>query len=393
MINVVMLVLNNVYADSRNLKEAESLSKNGCNVTIVGLDNEVGPDDKQRTPTPEFPFNIVLIRVKSRKYRSKIFLPLKFAELIYKNYKFLIQKDIDVIHCLGIGPMIIAWLVAVKKKIPIVYDSHELEYDRNTSNKTLKLFSRYYEKLFIGKASQIIVSEGAFRADVMRKVNNISAPITYVRNCPPRVTESEMSPINLREKLGVSKDSRILLYVGYVTTGRGIIRTLESLLHLPKEVIFVVVGAVLDDIDFQNTIDKHKLNERVFVIGPYPYKELVKYTISADVGLCLIENTCLSYYHSTPTKLFDYIAAGVPPLVSNFPAMNEIVQNAPDGEIGISVNPDDPVDIANGVKAILGWDNEKLITVKDRMYNLHHSRYNWDVQEEKLLSVYSEFRK
>ncbi|MFT5896082.1 MAG: glycosyltransferase involved in cell wall biosynthesis, partial [bacterium] len=108
--------------------------------------------------------------------------------------------------------------------------------------------------------------------------------------------------------------------------------------------------------------------------------------------LCLIENTCLSYYHSTPTKLFDYIAAGVPALVSNFPAMNEIVQNTPEGEIGISVNPDDPVEIANGIKMILGWDNEKRIAVKERMYNLHHSQYNWDSQEENLLSVYNKYR-
>ncbi len=388
-----MLVFNNVYSDSRNLKEAESLSKNDCAVTIVGLDDKAVPDDSKKARNPGLPFNIVLIHLNSRKYKSKFFLPLKFVELIYKNYKLLMQMDIDVIHCLGINPMIIAWLVSVKKKVPIVYDSHELEYDRSTSSIVLKLVSRYYEKLFIGKASQIIVSEGDFRANVMRKVNNIRVPVTYVRNCPPRVTESEIRPIDLREKLGVPKNSRILLYVGYVMPGRGILQTLEALSHLPKEVILVIVGAVLENVDFQNTVDKHGLNERVFVIGPYPYKELVNYTKSADVGLCLIENTCLSYYHSTPTKLFDYIAAGVPPLTSNFPAMNEIVQNAPEGEIGISANPDDPVEIANGIKTILDWDNEKLITVKDRMFNLHHSKFNWDVQEKNLLSVYSEYRK
>ncbi|MFT7211121.1 MAG: glycosyltransferase involved in cell wall biosynthesis [Granulosicoccus sp.] len=386
MINVTMLVFNSVYKDSRVLKEAESLSKNDCAVTIVGL------DDGQETPTLELPFNIVLISVKSRKYRSKTLLPLKFMELIYRNYKLLMSQDIDVVHCHDIGPMIVAWLISARKKIPVVYDSHELEYDRNTPSKTLKLFNRYYEKLFIGKASQIIVSDGDFRANVMRDVHNIRAPMTYVRNCPPTVIDSKIHAIDIKEKLGISKDSKIVLYVGHVIPGRGAIQTLESLLHLPKEVVLLIVGTVRDNGKFQNTIDKLKLNERVFNIGPYPYKELVKYTVSADVGLCLIENTCLSYYHSTPTKLFDYIAAGVPALVSNFPAMNEIVQNTPEGEIGISVNPDDPVEIANGIKMILGWDNEKRIAVKERMYNLHHSQYNWDSQEENLLSVYNKYR-
>lgn len=386
MINVTMLVFNSVYKDSRVLKEAESLSKNNCTVTIVGL------NDVQETPTIELPFKVILIRVKSRKYRSRILLPLKFVELIYRNYKLLMRQDLDVIHCHDISPMIIAWLVAVRRKVPIVYDSHELEYDRNTPSKTLKLFNRFYEKLFIGKASQIIVSEGAFRANIMRKVHNLRAPLTYVRNCPPRVAERQIQPISLREKLGVSKDSRILLYVGYVGIGRGTIQTIESLLHLPKEVILVIIGTVRDKGDFQNTIDKNNLNERVFVIGPYPYKELIRYTVSADVGLCLYENTCLSYYHSTPTKLFDYIAAGVPPLVSNFPAMNEIVQNSPEGEIGIPVNPDNPAEIAKGIKIILNWDDEKLAIVRERMHGLHHSQYNWDLQEENLLSVYQKYR-
>jgi hypothetical protein len=48
-INVTMLVFNSVYKDSRVLKEAESLSKNDCAVTIVGL------DDGQETPTLELP--------------------------------------------------------------------------------------------------------------------------------------------------------------------------------------------------------------------------------------------------------------------------------------------------------------------------------------------------
>ncbi|MGQ7848573.1 glycosyltransferase family 4 protein [Granulosicoccus sp. 3-233] len=368
------------------MKEAESLEKNDCEVTILGL------EDSREIPSRNFSFDISLIHLKSRKYRSKIFLPLKFAELIFRNYQFLMQQDVHVIHCHDISPMFVAWLVSLRKKIPIVYDSHELEYDRNLSSKALKLFNRYYEKLLIGKASQIIVSEGAFRAEVMHDVHRLHAPVTYVRNCPPRVTDKDLIQINLKEKLGVPENSRILLYVGNIGPGRGTIQTLESLLHLPKEVILVVIGTVQDNGVFNKTKNELGLDDRVFAIGPFPYKELIRYTTSADIGLCLYENTCLSYYHSTPTKLFDYIAAGVPPLTSNFPAMSEIVENSPDGEIGVTVSPENPVDIAQGIKIILDWDNEKLGIVKGRMKKLHLSQFNWDEQEKNLISVYENFR-
>ena len=39
---------------------------------------------------------------------------------------------------------------------------------------------------------------------------------------------------------------------------------------------------------------------------------LAEYTASADVGMCLIEDTCLSYRYCMPNKLFEYFAAGVP---------------------------------------------------------------------------------
>jgi glycosyltransferase involved in cell wall biosynthesis len=52
---------------------------------------------------------------------------------------------------------------------------------------------------------------------------------------------------------------------------------------------------------------------------------LPAFTVDADLGPCLIENTCLSCFHSLPNKRFEYLLCGVPVLASDFPEMRAVV--------------------------------------------------------------------
>jgi glycosyltransferase involved in cell wall biosynthesis len=54
--------------------------------------------------------------------------------------------------------------------------------------------------------------------------------------------------------------------------------------------------------------------------------EVLHFTSSADIGLSVIENCCLSYYFSLPNKYFEYIMAEIPLVVSNFPDMANLVK-------------------------------------------------------------------
>jgi hypothetical protein len=54
-------------------------------------------------------------------------------------------------------------------------------------------------------------------------------------------------------------------------------------------------------------------------------KLLKESTADADVGVVLIENTCLSYYLCAPNKLFEYAVCGLAAVVSDFPEMAKFV--------------------------------------------------------------------
>ena len=105
------------------------------------------------------------------------------------------------------------------------------------------------------------------------------------------------------------------------------------------------------------------------------------YTSSADVGLCLIEDYCLSYRYCLPNKFFEYAMAGLPILVSDLPEMRKLVQKYNCGVICESVTPDG---IVKGLKELLGQDLQKLGKNARRMAEDH----SWESQEEKLINLY-----
>ena len=59
--------------------------------------------------------------------------------------------------------------------------------------------------------------------------------------------------------------------------------------------------------------------ERVHLIGPVPLEALLSYTAQADIGVSLLEDSCENHRLALPNKLFEYLAAGLPVVVSNLP--------------------------------------------------------------------------
>jgi glycosyltransferase involved in cell wall biosynthesis len=75
-------------------------------------------------------------------------------------------------------------------------------------------------------------------------------------------------------------------------------------------------------------------------VGKVPFEELQNYIRSADLGLCLLENIGLNYYHSLPNRIFDYPMAGLPILATAFPDISEVVTEYETGLLIDSLNPE-----------------------------------------------------
>ena len=127
------------------------------------------------------------------------------------------------------------------------------------------------------------------------------------------------------------------------------------------------------------------LDEKIKLISKITPNELKKLTPLADLGISIEEDYGLSYKFALPNKLFDYIHAKVPVLVSDLPEMKNIVQNYTIGEI---IKDRNPKKLANQITTILQKDknfyNSNLEIAKKAL--------TWENEKESLKNIYNNLK-
>jgi glycosyltransferase involved in cell wall biosynthesis len=104
------------------------------------------------------------------------------------------------------------------------------------------------------------------------------------------------------------------------------------------------------------------------------------YTVDADIGLCVADKICLSYYYGAPNKIFEYAACGVASIVSDFPELSRFVVGE---DCGWAVNPD-KIELKN---LILNLDEDELLIKRSNAIKAGFN-YCWENEERKLLLMY-----
>jgi glycosyltransferase involved in cell wall biosynthesis len=161
------------------------------------------------------------------------------------------------------------------------------------------------------------------------------------------VYKAKISKIDLHKKFGIPDENRIILYQGVLSEGRGIELILNALKILPNYA-FVILGEGAFKEKFIGLSKKLNLSNRVHFSGMIPQDKLLDYTAGADLGIALIENISKSYFYALPNKLFEYIMAGIPVIVSDLPQMKNIIETYDVGKIVIDLQPKNIADTIDG---------------------------------------------
>jgi glycosyltransferase involved in cell wall biosynthesis len=117
-----------------------------------------------------------------------------------------------------------------------------------------------------------------------------------------------------------------------------------------------------------------------------PPEALLDWVASADVVAVPIRPSTLNHRLTTPNKLFEAMAAGVPVVATDLPGMAPIVRET---GFGVLVDPADPAALASGIRAIVDASDSVRAAYRDAATRAAHAEYNWERQLAALLREYS----
>jgi glycosyltransferase involved in cell wall biosynthesis len=183
----------------------------------------------------------------------------------------------------------------------------------------------------------------------------------------------------------------VILYHGGLAPHRGIERLMEALLEPGLERAHLALMGVGERREaYIAAAAEPRWNGRVHVLDAVPPSALLAWVASADIGAMPIQASTLNHVLSTPNKLFECLAAGVPVAASDFPTMRRIVMDDPDGPLGAVCDPSRPASIAAALRSIFELDPAAAEALRRRCLRAAGERWNWGVVSTRLTGLYDE---
>jgi glycosyltransferase involved in cell wall biosynthesis len=365
---IIVSVTNDLYTDQRVRKVCEFLHGHDYDVTLVGrkLKNSARlPKFKYKTRRFKLIFN------KGPLFYANYNLRLFFF-LLFNKADVLLSNDLDTLYAN-------LWARKFKSKCKLIYDSHEYYcgVPELVHRPRIQKFWRRIEKRCIPQVDEMYTVNESI-ADLYRK--EYQREVRVVRNISDAV-RPELS--TNRKELGLAEDKKIVIFQGAgINIQRGAEEMLEAIQLVDDAIlIFVGDGDVIKSL--QDSVAQNKWEEKIQFFGKRPYDELMNFTMLSDVGVSMDKDTNINYRYSLPNKIFDYIHAGIPQLVSDLPEVRKIVQ---ENEVGLISPSHDPKIIAE--KLNLLFSDKELYDRLQENTNRAAINLNWKNECKVLEEIY-----
>jgi glycosyltransferase involved in cell wall biosynthesis len=354
--NIIVSVTNDITTDQRVEKVCDTLFANNYNVVLIGrkLKTSIPISRKYKTTRMNLFFNKGFLFYA--EYNTRLFLKLLF-----------LKKDIVVSN--DLDTLLPNYLISKLQSKVIIYDSHELfpEIPELIHRTRVKKVWESLEKRILPKLKNCYTVSDSIATYYKEKYNT---SFQVIKNLP-RTKKSSPGAFPF------STDKKIILYQGAVNVGRGLELMIETMQYLEHH-IFVIIGSGDIINHLKKTTAKDIKTNNVYFLGKLTPTEMVKLTSLADIGISLEEDLGLSYRFALPNKLFDYLHAEIPVLVSNLPEMKKIIDTYKFGEVVFDRNPKS---LAKQIEQFpLKKHSEEIVNAKKIL--------NWENEEEKIISIY-----
>lgn len=353
--HIIVSVTNDLHTDQRVAKVCDSLLEMGYQITLLG--REVDSSwDLDRKDYEQFRFKL--------KFNKG---PLFYINYNIKLFFYLIKSDADLYLANDLDTLLANYLASKFKKRVLVYDSHEYFTEVPELQKR-PLVKSIWEKLENWMLPHIkyVYTVSDSIANVYNK--KYFPHFRVIRNLPYYQNNESVERENF------------IIYQGALNMGRGLEELIAAMPKINANLKIVGSGDIEEQL--KKLTNQLQLENKVQFLGRKSPEDLKAITKKAVLGVSLELTLGLNYTYALPNKLFDYIQARVPVLVSNLAEMKKIVNQY---QVGRVLNQHNSDKIAEQINEMLvsdfyqDWVNNCDMAAKD---------LNWENERKKLISLF-----
>jgi glycosyltransferase involved in cell wall biosynthesis len=296
-----------------------------------------------------------------------------FFFLLFNKFDFLVSNDLDTLPACD--------LAASSKGKKLVYDSHEYftEVPELQNKKIVKSIWEIFEIMIFRNLKRCYT------------VNDSIAEIYYgkykknfkvVKNLPEM---TKIEKLKSKSDLNLPENKHILILQGAgINIDRGAEELTEAMRNLENCFLVIIGSGDVFPVLKRKLANDEVLSARIRLVDKLPYREMMQYTLNADVGFSLDKNTNPNYLYSLPNKIFDYIKAGVPVIVSDLVEIGKVVRKY---EVGEVISGHDSVELSRFINDFL--NNKQKLESYRKNCELAIKELNWESQKNVLSEIYS----
>jgi len=300
----------------------------------------------------------------------------------WRVYRTARQARADVYHFHDPELIPVGLLLRARGK-PVIYDVHEdlpctLSYKPYLSSWLIKPLAKvidWFERHLAQVLSALVVATPEI-AERFR-----SHPTVVVVQNYPRLEEFQAGVTASKE---TSKPPHVV-YVGLrITRARGAVEMVRAMGLLPESLdVRLKLAGKIEPPELLNELPSLDGWKKTDYLGMLDRQEIASLVRGASAGLVVLHPEP-NYVTAHPVKLFEYMCAGIPVIASDFPVCRQVILPS---DCGLLVDPQSPRQIAAAINFLCS-EPQRAVQMGRQGMQAVLTRYNWSVEEKKLLDVY-----
>lgn len=249
----------------------------------------------------------------------------------------------------------------------VVYDSHE-----DVSQQIL--YKTWLGPLFLRKL--FAKTYNRFEKRKVRKLDGLISVIEEITDqfdCRQKVTVKNFPIIQhlIDARKPFDERNNHIVYVGSITKPRGVLDYINAMEKIPEPYRLILIGRFIPEVLLEECKKLPTWN-RVDYLGFKTLGELSQLLGAAKIGLSVLHAE-QNYLQSLPTKGFEYMAAGLPLVMSNFSYWKPYFDGC-----AIQIKPAQPDLIAHAIMSLITDHSLYLALAEEAV--LKCQKFSWEGQ-------------